>query len=104
MLFNLVQLFAYIGNPNEVQLDLVADLLRVLENLHVGSPAKCRFKRKGFASVDQFAQFAQQKFPGFECDGFWFARFRPRLKNELLQCSAEILWRRWFCPRRCSRR
>jgi hypothetical protein len=62
--------FTHIRNPDEVQLDLIASLLRVFENVNVGSPAECRFKRECLLSIYQLAQLAQKKFSGFECDGF----------------------------------
>ncbi len=66
--------FAHIRNPDEVQLDRVAELLRVLESPDVGSPAESGFERKSFAPLDQFAKFTEQEFSRFECDGFWFER------------------------------
>jgi hypothetical protein len=66
--------FAHIRNPDEVQLDRVAELLRVLESPDVGSPAESGFERKSFAPLDQFAKFTEQEFSRFECNGFWFER------------------------------
>jgi hypothetical protein len=70
--------FAHIGNPNEVQLDLIATLLRLLENLQVGPPAQSGFERKRFASRDQFVKLAQKQSSGLECNRFRFERDNPR--------------------------
>ncbi len=42
---------AHIGNPNEMQLDPIATLLRLFEDSHVRFSAQCRFKRECFLSI-----------------------------------------------------
>src|SRR5207253_2211893 len=63
--------FAHIRDPDKVQFDCVAALLCCLENAHIGSSAQCRFKRKCFATLDQFVKFAQEQSARFECNYLW---------------------------------
>ena len=65
---------ARISNPNEVQLEGVAALLRLLEKVHIRSTAKSGFKRACFAADHQFAKLAQEKSSSLECNRFRLER------------------------------
>lgn len=58
--------FLWIGNPDEVQFDAVAALLRLLEQIHVGAAAESGFERECLAARDLFTQLAEQESSSFE--------------------------------------
>src|SRR5262245_26450848 len=62
--------FTDIWNPDKMQFNRVAAVFRPLENFHVCSSAQSGFQRECFLSINQFAQFGEKKFSGFQRDGF----------------------------------
>jgi hypothetical protein len=51
--------FAGMGNPDEMQFNCAATLLRIFEEIYISAAAERRFEREIFMSIYQFAQLAQ---------------------------------------------